>query len=112
MMKILLGSGGFRTPERVAILAGHMRSFFGPVQRLLFVPYALADHDGYVKAMIERGIHAGYELDGIHRHDDPVRAVEQAEAIFIGGGNSFRLLDSLYRFGLLGVIRNRARTGL
>ena len=40
-MRLLLGSGGFRTPERVQSLAETMRSFFGGVKRLLFVPYAL-----------------------------------------------------------------------
>lgn len=110
--RLLLGSGGFRTPERVAVLAEHMRAFFGPVRRLLFIPHALHDHDAYVQTMIERGINAGYELDGIHHHADPVRAVKQAEAIFIGGGNTFRLLDAMYRLGLLDVIRERVRAGL
>jgi dipeptidase E len=111
-MRVLLGSGGYRTPERVSLLAAAMHEFFGDVGRLLFVPYALRDHDGYVKAMTERGLHAGYELDGIHRHGDPVRAVEEARGIFIGGGNTFRLLNDLYRFGLLEVIRDRVRHGL
>jgi dipeptidase E len=111
-MRVLLGSGGYRTPERVSLLAAAMRAFFGDLGRLLFVPYALADHDGYVQAMTERGLHAGYELDGIHRHGDPVRAVEEARGIFVGGGNTFRLLDALYRFGLLDVIRDRVRHGL
>lgn len=110
--RLLLGSGGFRTPERVAMLAEHMRAFFGPIRRLLFVPYALRDHDAYVQTMIERGIHAGYELDGIHRHANPVHAVEQAEAIFIGGGNTFRLLATLHQRGLLSLIRERVRAGL
>ena len=111
-MRVLLGSGGFRTPERVGLLATAMRAFFGDVGRLLFVPYALRDHDGYVQDMIQRGIHAGYDLDGIHRHDNPLRAVEEAGGIFIGGGNTFRLLGDLYRFGLLDVIRDRVRSGL
>src|SRR5437868_194538 len=106
-MRVLLGSGGFRTPERVAVLAGMMRAFFGPIRRLLFVPHALADHDGYVKVMEERGLHAGYELDGLHRHADPVRAVQQAEGVFVGGGNTFRLLAALYRLGLVSVLRQR-----
>jgi hypothetical protein len=38
-MRVLLGSGGFRTPERVSLLAAAMRAFFGDVDRLLFVPY-------------------------------------------------------------------------
>jgi dipeptidase E len=106
-MRLLLGSGGFRTHERVALLAETMRSFFGGVRRLLFVPYALADHDAYVRGMVERGLHAGYDLDGIHRHADPVRAAREAEAFFVGGGNTFRLLDRLYRLGLREVIRER-----
>jgi dipeptidase E len=112
LMHVLLGSGGFRTPERVAALAAEMRAFFGPVRRLLFVPYALADHDGYLRALEERGLGAGYELDGIHRHPDPRRAVRAAAALYVGGGNTFRLLDTLYRLDLLDVIRERTRAGV
>jgi dipeptidase E len=111
-MRLLLGSGGFRTEERVRFLAETMRDFFGPIGRLLFVPYALADHDGYVRSLTERGLNAGYELDGIHTHADPVEAVEQAAGLFVGGGNTFRLLDALYRLGLLEPIRQRVRADL
>src|SRR5438552_3828301 len=106
-MRILLGSGGFRTPERLAFLSGQMRSFFGPIQRLLFVPYALQDHDAYLQTMLERSLNAGYELDGIHRHADPRAALQQAEGIFVGGGNTFRLLSELYGHHLLDPIRER-----
>lgn len=110
--RLLLGSGGFRTPERVELLAREMRDHFGGVERILFVPYALADHDGYVRLLTERGLHAGYTLDGIHTHADPVRAVEQAEAIYVGGGNTFRLVSELYRHKLLEPIRRRIFAGL
>jgi dipeptidase E len=109
---ILLGSGGFRTPERVAIWAEQMRSVLGSVRRVLFIPYALADHDGYLRVMIERGLNAGYPLDGIHRSADPVGAVHAAAAIFVGGGNTFRLLNALYQFELLDPIRERVRNGV
>jgi dipeptidase E len=111
-MRLLLGSGGFRTEERVRFLAERMRAFFGPIRRLLFVPYALADHDAYVRGLIEKGVHAGYDLDGLHQHSDPVAAVRNSEGIFIGGGNTFRLLTELYRRDLLEVIRERVRGGL
>ena len=111
-MRILLGSGGFRTPERLALLSAQMRDFFGPIERLLFIPYALADHDGYVRILTENGINAGYPLDGIHHHADPVGAVREAPALFIGGGNTFRLLADLYRHGLLEPIRERVRGGM
>jgi dipeptidase E len=111
-MRVLLGSGGFRTPDRIASLRAAMQSHFSGVRKLLFVPYALRDHDAYVRTMVERGVDAGYELDGIHRHADPVQAVRVAEAIFVGGGNTFRLLDALQRLQLLDPIRNRVLTGM
>jgi dipeptidase E len=111
-MRLLLGSGGLRTDERVRLLAEHMRAFFGPIDRILFVPYALADHDGYVRSVTERGLHAGYELDGLHRHADPAAAVRAAQGIFVGGGNTFRLLAELYRRGLVDVLRACVRAGL
>ena len=111
-MRFLLGSGGFRTPERIAFLTGHMRSHFGAVERVLFVPYALADHDKYVATLVERGLHAGYTLDGIHRHADPKKAMRAAQAIYIGGGNTFRLLNALYERDLLDEIRARVHAGI
>ncbi len=110
--RILLGSGGFRTPERIAYLQEEMQSFFGKIKRLLFVPYALQDHDRYVQTLIERGLHAGYELNGIHKYPDAVQAVQEAEAIYVGGGNSFRLLASLYSLGLLEPIRRRVQSSM
>ncbi len=111
-MRVLLGSGGFRTGERRAALAAEMRRHFGSVGRLLFVPYALADHDGYVRTLLERGLDAGYQLDGIHAHANAKAAVLEAEAIFVGGGNTFRLLYELYRHDLLDAIRQRVREGM
>jgi dipeptidase E len=111
-MRVLLGSGGFRTPDRIATLGRAMRQHFGNVARLLFVPYALRDHDRYVQVLAERGLDGGYELDGIHRHPDPARAVREAAGFYVGGGNSFRLLSELYRFGLLDALRDRVRGGV
>src|SRR5258708_6849322 len=111
-MRLLLGSGGFRTEERLAVLAEQMRAHFGKIERFLFVPYALKDHDRYLEIVVEKRLHAGYQLDGIHRHADPRQAVREAQAIFVGGGNTFRLLDSLYRFDLLPVIRERVEAGI
>lgn len=111
-MRVLLGSGGFRTPERIQVLTTAMRAHFGDVPRLLFLPYALNDHDGYVRVLGERGLDAGYAVVSIHRQADPERAVREAAAIYIGGGNTFRLLDALYRFGLIEPLRERVLAGV
>ncbi len=111
-MRVLLGSGGFRTPERAAAFAKHVRSFFGSIRRLLFVPFASGDLDGYAPSLVQRGLNGGYELDAIHNRPDAVAALRQAEGLFVGGGNTFRLLDALHRRGLLEPIRERVREGL
>lgn len=77
------------------------------VQKILFVPYALTDHEAYtakIGTVLQRW---GFGCEGIHCHKDPVQAVNQAQAIFIGGGNTFLLLSTLYQYGLVEHIRER-----
>jgi dipeptidase E len=100
------------TEERRAFWRTALDAFLGSVERLLFVPYALADHDRYVSKITELRLDAGRTLVGLHREPDPRRAVEQAQAVFVGGGNTFRLLDRVQRLGLLGLLRERVRAGL
>jgi dipeptidase E len=81
-------------------------------RRLLFVPYALADRGGYtarVRAALEP---AGTPVTGLDSAADPVAEVGRAEAIFIGGGNTFRLLAELRRLDLLAAIRDRVQAGM
>jgi dipeptidase E len=111
-MRVMLGSGGFRTDERISSLSEQMHSFFADVDQLLFVPYALHDHDAYVQTILDRRLNAGYELDSIHRHADPVNAVRNSSAIYVGGGNTFRLLSHLYQLGLVDAIRARVKAGI
>ena len=53
----------------------------------------------------------GYELESIHSADDPRQAVNNAESIFVGGGNTFRLLKALYDADVLQPIRQRVEEG-
>lgn len=112
-MRVLLGSGGFRSEERRANLHAEMRDFFGEtVEEILFIPYALHDHEAYTKAMRDQGFSGGYAMRGIHEFADPKEAVEQAQAIYVGGGNSFRLIDDLHRHALLDPIRAKVQGGM
>ncbi|XP_051839711.1 alpha-aspartyl dipeptidase-like [Antechinus flavipes] len=85
-----------------------IRSFFGGiVKRVLFIPYALHDRDAYAKTAREKFESLGYGLDSIHESSDPVEAVRKSEAIFVGGGNTFRLLKTLYDLNLIPEIKKR-----
>jgi dipeptidase E len=89
-----------------------IRSFLGDVKRVLFVPYALFDRDKYAGTAQQRFQKMGYELTSVHTADDPVTAVKETEAVFIGGGNTFRLLKALYEFNLIAAIRDRVANGM
>ncbi|KAL4635788.1 alpha-aspartyl dipeptidase-like isoform X1 [Arapaima gigas] len=86
----------------------HIQHFFGQqVQRILFVPYALHDRDSYARSVRKKLHSLGYEVDSIHEAADPLDAVKRAQGIFIGGGNTFRLLKALYDHNLVAEIRRR-----
>jgi dipeptidase E len=92
--------------------AGEIRDFLGKIDRVLFIPYALYDRDAYASQARDRARKMGYALESIHLATDPRRAVAEADAVFIGGGNTFRLLKALYDFDLLGEIRRRVDAGM
>lgn len=89
-----------------------IRSLLGPTKRVLFVPYALQDRGGYAASARKRLEAMGYELDSVHDAADPRRAVESAQALFVGGGNTFRLLKSLYDNGVMWAIQRRVEEGM
>ena len=87
-------------------------SFLGPVRRLVFVPFALRDHEAYTQKARARLAAAGIEATGLRADAQGARALGEAEAVFVGGGNTFRLLDRLQRTGLLDALRRRAAEGM
>jgi dipeptidase E len=82
------------------------------VKRVLFIPYALQDRDGYAAKARAAFEEMGFSLDSLHEAADPVRAVGEAEAVFCGGGNTFRLLKTLDEMSVLPAIRRRVAEGM
>jgi dipeptidase E len=89
-----------------------IRDFLGQVSKVLFVPFALYNREAYAALARERLKAMGYDLESAHEVKDARQAAEDAEAIFIGGGNTFRLLKCLYDFELLPPIRRRVAQGM
>lgn len=85
-----------------------LKKFLGSeVHTILFIPYALFDYDKYTEK-IRSLLHGHYDVVGIHAAGMPeIEAVNKAEAIYIGGGNTFKLLKTLYETNLIEPIRNR-----
>ncbi|HEB52656.1 MAG TPA: dipeptidase PepE [bacterium] len=92
--------------------AAEMQAFLGSRKRILFVPYALHDHDAYLDKARPAFEAMGHELTSVHAHTDKVHAIDAADAVFVGGGNTFRLLAAMHHHGLIEAIRRRAYEGM
>lgn len=94
---------------------GEIKDFLGAtVGRVLFIPFAgvVRTFDEYVATVRAPFEAMGYGLDSIHKAADARAAVENAEAVVIGGGNTFHLLGKLYEANLLEPLREKVRSGV
>jgi dipeptidase E len=94
---------------------GEVADFLGAgVRRVLFVPFAavVKTYDEYAARVRSRFAPMDYEVESIHEATDGRAAVESAEAIAVGGGNTFHLLRGLYRAGVVETIRARVERGV
>ena len=69
--------------------------------RIVFLPYALHDRQAYTTNTRKRFRYMGFSLFSLHDVSNMARAIEEADAIFVGGGNTFRLLRELHDHALL-----------
>lgn len=92
----------------------NIRRFLGnkPV-KVLFIPYAAVtfSYDEYEAKVSERFREIGHEIISIHRFDDPRKAVLNAEAIAVGGGNTWKLINEIHKNGLIGGVRSKVLSG-
>src|SRR3954454_20916240 len=85
--------------------------FLGGARNVLFFPFALYDRDSYAAKATARFAEIGYRMTSSHSASDPRAAIAATDAIFIGGGNTFRLLKALQDLDLIEPIRERIRSG-
>lgn len=84
-----------------------IRDFVGSRTKVVFVPYAVYDRGAYSVKVRERLREMGLSVTSVHDVSNMARAIEEANVIFVGGGNTFRLLKGLQDGDLLNPIRRR-----
>jgi dipeptidase E len=95
-------------------LLDELKVFFKDINSILFIPYARpggTSHDAYTEKVKEAFLKINKTVIGIHTYKNPALAVENAEAIFVGGGNTFVLLNQLYKQNLLSVLKDTVNKG-
>jgi dipeptidase E len=89
-----------------------IEALFAGAKRIGFVPFAIQDQAGYHERVVNRFRSFGIDVVRIDEGLEGMRAVDGIEGIFVGGGNTWRLLDKMQRASLIAPIRARVRAGM
>jgi dipeptidase E len=98
----------------LSYMTDEINTFFNGVDEIIFVPYARpggVSHDEYTEKVSGFFNQINIRVKGLHTFDDPKEAIQQAKGIFIGGGNTFVLIDQLYKLDLVPLITEVVNNG-
>ena len=114
-MKLLLISNSTNAGEPylkypIAQIGKHLEG----VREVVFVPYAAVtfSYDEYERKVQERFNEIGVKVRSIHREKSPRKAIKEAQAICVGGGNTFALTKKMQEQGLMSAILKRVKEGV
>ncbi|NNL16243.1 MAG: dipeptidase PepE [Flavobacteriaceae bacterium] len=92
-----------------------LKTLYKGVNEVLFIPYARpsgVSYNDYTEVAKKAFSKIGIGIKGIHEFDDPKEAVNNCKGIFTGGGNTFVLVNQLYKNGLLSAIKDAINNGI
>lgn len=99
----------------LAYLLPKLEILFQDVNEIVFIPFARPggiSHENYTKKANEAFEKIGKTCVGLHTFNQPIEAIKKAKGIFTGGGNTFVLLNTLYRYKLLAPLRQQLISGI
>ncbi|SDU02164.1 dipeptidase E [Polaribacter sp. Hel1_33_78] len=91
-----------------------LTTFFVDVKTVLFIPYARPggiSYNEYTKTAEKAFAKINIGVTGIHQFENPKEAIQKAEAIFTGGGNTFELVNKLYKNDIIYALKQALETG-
>jgi len=91
-----------------------MKEVFAGIDEIIFVPYAQPggiSHDEYTAKAQEGFAALNIKVKGVHTFDHPFDAIKNANGIFVGGGNTFLLIKTLYENNLVECMRDVVNAG-
>ena len=100
--------------ESLDYLLDELSIFFKDVSEILFIPYARPSgitHDEYTQKVSVPFNKIGKKIVGIHEFENPKEAIKNAKGIFTGGGNTFVLVNQLYKNDLIDTIKTEVKNG-
>jgi dipeptidase E len=95
-------------------LLPELKLHFQNCKSILFIPYAQPSglsYDDYTNRVAVAFAELNIDVKGIHEFEDPKAAIEQAEGIFTGGGNTFLLVFQLFKNKVMDALAETIKKG-
>jgi len=95
-------------------LESELKVLFSNTKEILFIPYARPggiNYDDYTKYISKAFKDIGKQVKGIHEFNNPKLAIKQASAIYVGGGNTFVLVNQLYKNNCIEILKEVIEQG-
>ncbi len=116
MKKLLVASTStLHNGEFLDYLLPQLELFFANCSTLLFIPYAQPSGislDEYTNKVSQAFAKINKKIIGLHTFENPIEAIENAEGFFTGGGNTFLLLDQLYKKNVIQSLKKAIELGI
>ena len=112
---ILASSSTIHGSGYLEYLQPQLKTLFEGVSEILFIPYARPSgisYDAYTEVASKGLFNLGVKVKGIHQCPDPKKGLNAAQAVFVGGGNTFVLVDTLQKLGLMSVLKKKIAAGM
>ena len=112
---IIASTSTIHGSEYLEYLLPTLKTFFTTVNELIFVPFARPggiSHDEYTQVAAATFKKININVKGIHEFTNSKNAIENAQAIFVGGGNTFVLVNELYKKNLVKILTEKINNGI
>jgi len=111
---IIASTSTLHNGQYLDYLLPEIQLFFGHCSEIIFIPYARPSgisHTDYTKKVAQVFGKISIAVKGIHEFKNPIEAIEKAQGIFTGGGNTFLLVSQLYENNLVETLKKAVLNG-
>lgn len=112
---IIASTSTLHSGQYLDYLLDDLKIHFKNIDDIVFIPYARPSgitHDEYTKKAAKAFSKIGITVKGLHEFKNPVEAITNAKGIFTGGGNTFVLVNALYKFKLINPLKAAVKNGI
>ncbi|VAV82685.1 Alpha-aspartyl dipeptidase Peptidase E [hydrothermal vent metagenome] len=111
---IIASTSTIHDSEFLEYLLDDLKQFFRKTNNILFIPYARPSgisYDAYTEKTRLAFKKINKDIKGIHEFENPIKAIQDAKGIFVGGGNTFVLVNQLYKNNLISELQHVVNNG-